>query len=192
MGLTWQAIHGMNSHTMTRSGSEKPLNPAYYPILAVLSLGPAHGYDVFRLLKEDLGRVWKLGRSKMYALLSQMESDGLVRHERVEQINSPARKVFHMTTEGRRLVEDWIRTPVVHVRDFRLEFPVKHHFARTVSRDASTQLVRDQIAVCLQKRELVMAGMAECRTETERQVIDYRAGVIDATIAWLEGLVTGE
>jgi PadR family transcriptional regulator AphA len=151
-------------------------------------MAPAHGYDVWRYLDEHLGSVWKLGRSQVYALLSQMERDGLLLHERVEQSNLPARKVFHLTGEGRGVFEDWIGSPVHHVRDFRLEFPAKLHFARKHSPKFASELVRNQVETCLNKRRLMEAAMVQCRTEIERHVLGYRIRVLDATITWLEGL----
>ncbi|MEJ2716301.1 MAG: PadR family transcriptional regulator, partial [Deltaproteobacteria bacterium] len=143
----------------------------------------------WRDLKEKLGGIWKLGRSNVYALLSQLERDGLVLHERVEQSNLPSRKVFHLTTRGRRMVDEWMRSPVGHVRDFRLEFPAKLHFARAHSSVLASQLINDQVAVCVRKREETEAALAQAKTEIERQVLEYRIGVISSTVAWLEGLL---
>jgi DNA-binding PadR family transcriptional regulator len=144
---------------------------------------------VWRYLKEKLGGIWKLGRSNVYALLSQLERDGLVYHERVEQSNLPSRKVFYLTAEGQRMIDEWMRSPVEHVRDFRLEFPAKLHFARAHSSAQASQLIRDQVALCVRKREETEAAMARSKSEIERQVLEYRIGVINGTVGWLEGLL---
>ncbi len=178
----------MTSQSPTTPDESKRLNAAEYPVLAVLHAAPAHGYDVWRYLDENLGSVWKLGRSQVYALLSQMERDGLLHHERVEQSNLPARKVFHLTDEGRRVLGDWICTPVHHVRDFRLEFPAKLHFARKRSSELASELLRIQVETCLNKRGLMASAMAQCRTDIERNVLEYRISVMDATVTWLKGL----
>lgn len=186
---TCSIIQVMTSQDMTQPKAESRPNSADYPILALLSLAPAHGYDVWRYLKEKLGGIWKLGRSNVYALLSQLERDGLVHHQRVEQSNLPPRKVFYLTDEGQRMIDEWMRSPVEHVRDFRLEFPAKLHFARAHSSAVASKLIKDQVAVCLGKREETQAALARSQTEIERQVLEYRIGMINGTVEWLEGLL---
>jgi DNA-binding PadR family transcriptional regulator len=188
-GILWCTIHTMTSRSVTSSGHQRPISADDYPVLAVLNLAPAHGYDVWRYLKDKLGRVWRLGRSKVYAQLARMEQDALIYHKRVEQSNLPARKVFHLTARGRKALDDWVNHPVGQVRDFRLEFPVKLHFARTISTEAATRLIREQKAVFLEKRRHMESGIAQCAAEIERQVLGYRIKVIDAAVAWLDGLL---
>jgi len=178
----------MTSQSPTTPGDSKRLNAAEYPVLAVLNFAPAHGYDVWRYLDENLGSVWKLGRSQVYALLSQMERDGLLYHERVEQSNLPARKVFHLTDGGRTVLDDWICSPVHHVRDLRLEFPAKLHFAQKRSPTIASELVKNQVETCLEKREQMESAMARCKTETERNALGYRICVVEATVKWLRSL----
>ncbi|MEW6138533.1 MAG: PadR family transcriptional regulator [Thermodesulfobacteriota bacterium] len=182
----------MNSQNTKEQAHSKRVNAADYPILGVLTLGPAHGYDVWRYIRDHLGGVWQLGRSQVYALLAQLERDALVYHERVEQTNLPSRKVYYLKDEGRVAFDTWIRQPVQHVRDCRLEFPSKLHFARKRSAGAASSLILDQMAVCLRKRRQMEAARDRCTVEIQRQVLDYRLAVIDATIGWLKGLVVSE
>lgn len=182
----------MTSQTNTKLAHSSRLNSADFPVLAVLSQAPAHGYEVWRYLKEHLGGVWNLGRSQVYALLSQLERRGLVHHEKVDQTNFPARKVFHLTAEGQSVIDHWIRMPVHHVRDLRLEFPGKFHFARSRSAEDACNLVRDQIEVCLGKKKEVERAIVACAADIERQVLAYRVAVIDATVKWLKSLVNSE
>ncbi|MDQ7784567.1 MAG: PadR family transcriptional regulator [Desulfomonilaceae bacterium] len=178
----------MSSRPPNAPPDPKRLNAAEYPVLAVLNMAPAHGYDVWRYLDENLGGIWNLGRSQVYALLSQMERDGLLRHERVEQSTFPTRKVFHLTDEGRRVLEGWISSPVHHLRDFRLEFPAKLHFARTHIPELASKLIRQQVRTCRNQKDRLEAARARCKTEIERNVLAYRINIVDATVRWLEGL----
>lgn len=89
------------------------------------------------------------------------------------------------------MIDEWMRSPIEHVRDFRLEFPAKLHFARAHSSALAFQLIRDQVSVCLRKREEAEAAMLRSETQIERQVLEYRIGVINGTVEWLEGLLGG-
>ena len=93
----------MNNQYLNKADNKKERNPADFPLLGVLSLGPAHGYDLCAELRERLGQIWILRTSHIYALLTGLEKDGLVSHERIDQENRPAKKVFRITSEGRKL-----------------------------------------------------------------------------------------
>jgi PadR family transcriptional regulator, regulatory protein AphA len=168
---------------------KKTRNPADFPVLGVLHGGPAHGYDLRRELKERLGEVWTLGPSHIYALLAGLEKDGLVRHDRVDQKTRPAKKVFSITDEGRLIFLAWVRDPVINVRDMRLEFLAKLHFARFDSAAAVSELIGRQLSVCRGSKQRLKRKRAACKTETECAVLDFRLAMLDASVAWLVTLL---
>ncbi|MCL4539855.1 MAG: PadR family transcriptional regulator, partial [Bacteroidetes bacterium] len=126
-------------------------NPAEYPVLGILALGEAHGYDICLRLRKGIGSIWSLGKSQVYALLSRLEREGLVDHERVGQENLPARNIFRITPVGEEVFREWVNSPVNHVRDMRLEFLTKLWFARQVDPDNERKLIEKQLAVCREK-----------------------------------------
>jgi PadR family transcriptional regulator, regulatory protein AphA len=163
-------------------------NPADFPILGVLWHEPSHGYDLCRELGDRLGEIWTLRNSHIYALLAGLEKDGLVRHERVDQDTRPAKKVFSITDAGRETFLEWVRSPVSNMRDIRLEFLAKLHFARLDSPSAVADLVADQLAVCLGSERRLRDRRRLCRTATERAALDFRLAMVEATEAWLARL----
>ncbi len=92
--------HAMTSKHLNIVKAEISRNPAEYPVLGILALGEAHGYDICRRLHKGIGPIWKLGKSQVYALLARLERDGLVAHERVGQENLPAKNIFSITAMG--------------------------------------------------------------------------------------------
>jgi PadR family transcriptional regulator, regulatory protein AphA len=168
---------------------KKARNPADFPVLGILYSGPAHGYDLRRELKERLGEVWTLGPSHIYALLAGLEKDGLVRHDRVDQEARPAKKVFNITDQGRLVFLAWVRSPVMNVRDIRLEFLAKLHFTTFDSATAVADLITSQLAVCRSSQQRLIKNRARCRTETECSTLDFRLAMLEATVAWLVRLL---
>ncbi len=164
-------------------------NPADFPVLGVLYNGPVHGYDLRRELKERLGEVWTLRPSHIYALLAGLEKDGLVRHDRVDQETRPAKKVFHITEEGRGVFLGWVHSPVLNVRDFRLEFLAKLHFTSFDSDDAMADLIVRQLSVCRNNRERLEKERARCVTRTDCAAVDFRMAMLEATMVWLMRLL---
>jgi PadR family transcriptional regulator, regulatory protein AphA len=163
-------------------------NPADYPILGVLWRSPSHGYDLCRDLRKRLGETWTLRNSHVYALLAGLERDGLLRHERVDQETRPAKKVYSITDAGRQIFLEWVRSPVENVRDIRLEFLAKLHFARLASPPLVADLISDQLAVCLRNEKRLRDKRRLCKTATERATLDFRLAMVEGTVAWLTRL----
>lgn len=178
-------IHIMNIPDDNIPSEEKPRNPAGFPVLGALYRRPAHGYDLCRGLRQQLGEVWRLQTSHIYALLAELETDGLVCHERINQDNRPSKKVFRLTDHGREIFLTWIRSPVRNVRDIRLEFLAKLHFAKLESPEAVAKLLEAQLAVFRSNATRMVEQRKTCKTDTERSALDYRLVMVWATVIWL-------
>ena len=59
----------MNIPIKNKIVAEGDRNPAEYAVLGALERGPAHGYDLYHYLSANLGAIWTLGLSQVYALL---------------------------------------------------------------------------------------------------------------------------
>ncbi|HMK35721.1 MAG TPA: PadR family transcriptional regulator [Desulfomonilaceae bacterium] len=174
---------------MPKRQTQRSRNPAEYPVLGMLASGPAHGYDICRNLQSELGAVWTLGRSQVYALLARLERDGLVVHERVGQENLPAKNIFSITRDGHAVFRHWAGTPVVHVRNMRLEFLTKLWFAQKRDAESEKSLIAEQLKVCREKERRLATLSSRCTTQTECRSMDFRRTMIEAAISWLENLL---
>jgi PadR family transcriptional regulator AphA len=181
--MLWN-IHAVNTRFRNMQ-DKKTRNPADFPVLGILYRGPAHGYDLCRELREELGEVWTLRTSHIYALLAGLERDGLARHDRVDQQTRPAKKVFSITDEGRLVFLEWVRSPVMNVRDVRLEFLAKLYFNRFDSAAAVAELIARQLSVCRTTQQRLTKIRELYRTEAEREALDFRLAMLEATVEWL-------
>jgi DNA-binding PadR family transcriptional regulator len=170
------------------ASSEKERNPAEYLVLGVLAGGPLHGYDLYQYLEGHLGRIWTLGRSQTYALLSRMEQAGMVAHERQAQEKRPDRKVFSLAPSGRKQFNAWVTAPVEHVRDLRLEFLAKIHFLKLNNPKLLETLIEGQKEICRGKKARMEEQKRLPVSRLERLTYDYRASQAEAACQWLEGL----
>lgn len=70
-------------------------------ILALLGEGPRNGYQIMRELEERSRGLWHPSSSAVYPALQQLQDEGLVRAE-----ESGTARVYHLTDEGRRYLEE--------------------------------------------------------------------------------------
>ena len=98
------------------------LTAGEWALLALLDEEPAHGFALARAMATggEVGRVWDMRRPLVYRALETLQRLALVRPVATLRSDSgPQRTILEPTPEGRRLVSEWLRRPVEHVRDAR-------------------------------------------------------------------------
>jgi DNA-binding PadR family transcriptional regulator len=80
----------------------------------------------------------------VYRALEILEAEGLVEPHSIEQEKGPRRTVLTVTRRGKRAADQWLATPVEHVREARSELMLKLLFLDRAERDA-TPLLRAQL-----------------------------------------------
>ncbi len=145
-----------------------------------------HGYDLHQRVKEELGRIWYVGMSNLYAALKRLEEADQVTATLLQQESHPPRKVYHVTPAGRQRLMEWVRKPIPSMRDMRVEFPAKLYFFRRLNLEGRDELVAAQEAIC---QELLGRLEENARTvppnDFDQLVFDFRRRQIEATLDWL-------
>lgn len=159
-----------------------------YALLGFMREEPLHGYEINRRLSEtpELRLVWRVKQSRLYALLSRLEEEGLLDATLEPQDGRPPRKVYHLTLAGAGAFDRWLIQPVQLPREMRLEFMLKLYFAQQEGGERTTQLIDRQLAVC--DRWLATQTDSESPSAYARAVRRYRRGHIEAIRDWLARL----
>jgi PadR family transcriptional regulator AphA len=155
-------------------------------LLGLLMSRPQHGYELYQEFSRELGRVWQIGMSQLYAQLKLLESADLVTSKTEPQPNRPPRKVYYLTDEGRELFLDWVQQPTTHLHHMRLEFLARLYFFRRLSLPGVEQLVSQQKAVCQDQIERFDELAAEAQDDFRRLVLEFRRGQLEAAVHWLD------
>ena len=103
-----------------------------HALLGFLRERPMHGYEIYQRLAglAGLGLVWQVKQSHLYAMLDKLEGDGYIAGRQQAQAARPPRRIFRLTGAGRKAFRGWLKRPVAHGREIRLEFMAKLFFAR--------------------------------------------------------------
>ncbi len=70
-------------------------------ILAILSEGPKHGYEISKQIKTVSKRALVYGEGQLYPALHKLEEAGAIRADWQPQEAKPPRKVYALTEEGK-------------------------------------------------------------------------------------------
>ncbi|WP_235734918.1 PadR family transcriptional regulator [Nocardioides alcanivorans] len=97
-------------------------------VLGLLVDRPQHGFELAKAFERDnwLGEIFTTQRPVVYRALNTLERKGLLTEERREASSrGPARTVLRCTSDGSIAFQEWLETPVRHLRDVRLELLIK-------------------------------------------------------------------
>jgi len=155
-------------------------------LLGLLLSEPKHGYELFQEFSRELGRVWRIGQSQLYAQLKLLEESGLVSVRVEEQPNRPARKVYRLTPQGRASFEEWVHQPTPYLRRIRVEFLARLYFFQRLSLDGLDELVAEQKAVCRDQIARFDHLMADTEEPFAHLVLEFRRGQLEAVVHWLD------
>jgi len=155
-------------------------------LLGYLMTGPRHGYELHRDHNDQLGQVWHIGRSKLYAQLKQLAGLGWVTVQIQNQPDRPPRKVYGLTPAGREAFLTWLHEPTSHLRHVRLEFLARVYFFQRLALPGLEHLVAGQKALLQERVDALDQAAARTEDRFERLVLEFRRGQMEAVIRWLD------
>ncbi|HAQ4564452.1 TPA: PadR family transcriptional regulator [Enterococcus faecium] len=147
------------------------MNTLAYILLCVLLSKPRSGYE----LKQLITIFWEAHHSQIYTTLAKLDQQGYVtvldKHEHSQK------KIYHLTDEGRVLVEEWIKeeTPAPTQKD---EFLAKIYAFSTLDKTTATGLLftrEQQLNKIMQKNQKKLNDLSlDKKQEFGRYVVIQR------------------
>ena len=158
-----------------------------YPVLASLAAAPAHGYQIKRGLEERFGTaVAPLNVGQVYTTLQRLQRDELVEESELAAESGRDRRVYRLTANGRRALEEWVGTASGPTR-LRDDFFMKLVFAREIGLAEPAELIGRQRARYLGAlRELEALLVGGDSDPTTALVIEGAALHMEADLKWLD------
>lgn len=132
--------------------SNGKLTPTSYVVLgSVALLSRATSYDLKRLVGMSIGHFWTFPHSQLYAEPERLVQMGLLTEDR--EAGGRRRRIYSITEDGRRELEDWLRDPQTDPPEIRDMGTLKLFFGNLVSSDDVKRLARRQVEVAEQLLE---------------------------------------
>ena len=130
-------------------------------LLSVLMAGPATGYDIKKILEQEVSKIVDVTISNIYPALNELAGEGLVTFERVEQESRPNKKVYEITDAGREVCVGALMTQDAK-QSLRSDFMFMLSFAPYLPRARVAELLEqrlaDTVTTCASLDELENAG----------------------------------
>lgn len=156
-----------------------------HALLGVLAAGPAHGYELKREHDERFPSAKPLAFGQVYATLSRLERDGLVRAVESSQDGGPERTAYALTADGEKALAAWLAEP-----EAAGPYPADDLVRKTVTAlrtgaDATAYLQRQRQVHLQRMRDLIAVQQATTDTGA-RIAVDHVITHLDADLRWLE------
>lgn len=149
-------------------------------LLGLLAARSTHGYqllDVFRQ-PHQLGRVWNLSTSQLYAVLKRLEQKGWIIGRAVTTSDAPTRTQYTLTALGQQQLDSWLFEPMPSpsIRRVRVEFLSRLYVAHQLN---------------ISVKPIITAQRKTCAAQ-HRALIEEQAGSLAGVGALAVGLVIAQ
>src|SRR2546426_5445597 len=114
-----------------------------YAILGLLSLAPMSGYEASRFAERSISHFWPISKTHVYSELARLEELGWVEGSDVPQRALSDKRVFQITPEGERALDEWMIAGRIADDRFRSPFLVKLFVGHRIPRDRILAMVND-------------------------------------------------
>jgi DNA-binding PadR family transcriptional regulator len=157
-----------------------------YPFLALLSAGPAHGYELKTTLESRFGGLLPaLNAGQVYTTLARLERDGLVAAAD-EREDARGKRTYALTDAGRREAERWISRPSAGAK-LRDDFFMKLVLALATRLTDPLAVIEAQRAAALQAlRDLDAMAAAGDDGPAAALLLEGTALHLQADLRWLD------
>lgn len=158
-------------------------------LLGLLAAQAKHGYQLLACFhdSDELGRVWKLSTSQLYAVLKRLAEQGLIVGRAVETTQAPARTEYELTPAGHKRLQAWLYepSPSASIRRVRVEFLSRLYVARLLNLP-TVPIVRAQKAACWREYETRLAERDRSATGVGFLALELHIAQLAAVLQWID------
>jgi PadR family transcriptional regulator, regulatory protein AphA len=129
-------------------------------LLGFLNYRSMTGYELKQIIDHSTAHFWHAYHSQIYTMLRQMEKDGLVTSQFLDEEGQPRKRVYTITEAGRTALTVWLDQSMLEMSPIKEELLVRLFFS--ARRDP--QKVLDELTF---QRQLHAQKLNDYRTETQ-------------------------
>lgn len=157
-------------------------------ILAVLTMGECHGYQLRQEIESRTGGSWQINIGQVYSTLERLDRDGLV--EAIES-NEQGQTRYRATDAGLAEAQDWLTSAIPSNAEARNELAMKLALAVTIPGCNVEKLVNAQRVQTMRTLQVLTATKREVDQADASElpwllIADLNIFNCEAELRWLE------
>jgi len=123
-----------------------------YANIGALSLRPMSGYEMKKMMAGSTNHFWSESNGQIYPTLAKLAKDKLAKLK-TEMVGTKERKVYQITSAGRKKLKDWLLEAVEHY-PARNELLLKLFYSQNISKSQSIKHIKQHAEDCKKMLEL--------------------------------------
>jgi DNA-binding PadR family transcriptional regulator len=158
-------------------------------ILGLLKSKPTYGYELIEVFnsKADLGRMWTMSTSQIYAVLKRLEKQSAIEGRESTVANAPARKIYTITRKGNICLENWLKDsdPSSSIHLIRVIFISRIYIASLLGYPTGI-IINNQRKALIAQLSRFVEDSESAKNSIEGLTISFVVGQIKAALLWLD------
>ncbi len=158
-------------------------------ILGLLAVQARHGYELLECFRSahELGRVWNLSASQIYAVLKRLEHEGWIVGREMTAVNAPPRTEYTLTEAGQTRLFAWLHEPhpSASIRCIRVEFLSRLYIAKALNLPTNA-VIQHQRESCLARLAQLNSERDQARPGIEALALELNISQLEAVLRWIE------
>ena len=158
-------------------------------ILGLMAVQTCYGYELIESFNssEELGEIWKMSSSQIYAVLKRLEQQGLITGRVIESDSAPSRTEYYLTQAGQERLKQWLEEPQpsASIRHIRVEFLSRLYIAQKLH-ISTVPIVLRQRAACEAERERLLEGLGKMQAGMGSLSQELVIAQLEAVLRWIE------
>ncbi len=144
-------------------------------ILGILSWKPSTGYELKKIFEDSSFMHWSGNNNQIYKALISLEDEALVASKVIHQDNSPSKKVYSITEEGLKELNEWVKsTP--EIPEIKKTFLVQLAWSHMLS--------NEELSDILIKYEVEIKSQLLMQQEKNRRALNFPNRSTRESIIW--------
>lgn len=135
-----------------------------FVILGLLSIKPLSGYDVKKLVNENISHFWAESNGQLYPTLNQLLKENLIILDQKHQNGKKISNIYSITQEGLTTLKKWLGETTEKKSTHRDEELLKLFFGKNSSPQVSIELLKKRQERVQKKLDQYIAIQKEIAT----------------------------
>ena len=128
-------------------------NILQYIILGMIQNGTNTGYEIKNAFQTEIGEFWQAKHSQIYPELSKLTQKNLIDFQTEVVGTKLEKKVYSLTNDGKRVLNEWLKEPLIDLPVNKDEFVLKLYFMKSMDDKRLPEMIQQQIELHSKKLE---------------------------------------
>jgi len=108
-------------------------------LMGLLMRGPNHGYNLRKIIEEELSTLINVDNTSIYYTLNKLEKQGLVTHDTISDTKRPQKNLYTLSEKGKKEFKELLLTNMSNNKRPLLNIDISLYFIDMIDRNEAIE-----------------------------------------------------